>query len=309
MTAARQRGVALITAMLVTAIAAIVAANMAARQRLDIHRNRNLLAADQAWLFARGVEDWAARILARDARNGRTDHLGEDWAIALPPISVEGAVVSGHIEDLQGRFNLNNLLLEDGRPSTEDVRRFRRLLRTHGGDERLVEAVIDWIDDDASPRLPDGAEDTAYLARDPGYRTANRPMASPSELLLVTGFDKALFDALEPWLQALPERTPINVNTAPADILVTLSEDLSMTDAEQIVEERGDRGFDDIEAFFALPMIKRIKPPPVDVSVDSHYFLLSAEVELESARLRLASVIHRDAKGRVRVLMRSLGGY
>jgi len=305
---AGQAGVALITAMLVTAIAAIIAANMASRQRLDIHRSGNLLASEQAWLFALGVEDWAAQILARDARNGRTDHPGEDWAIALPPISVEGAVVSGHIEDLQARFNLNDLL-RDGRPDAASIERFRRLLRRQDADESLADAVIDWVDEDETPRLPAGAEDAAYLIHDPAYRAANRLVGSPSELRLIEGFDPPLVEALSPFLQALPERTPINVNTAPAAILMTLSEDLSAADAEQIVEARGDQGFADIEAFRALPMIKRIKPPIGDIAVESHYFLLTAEVDLEAARLRLDSVLHRDEKGRVQTLMRSLGGY
>jgi len=305
----RQAGVALITALLVTAIAAIVAANMAARQRLEIHRSSNLLASDQAWLFALGVEDWASQILSRDARNGHTDHLGEDWAIALPPIAVEGgATVSGHIEDLQGRLNLNDLI-RDGRPDAVTVGRLRRLLRHLDADEGLADAVLDWIDGDETPRLPAGAEDTAYLIHDPAYRTANRPLASPSELRLVNGFSPDLVEALSPFVQTLPERTPINVNTAPAAILMTLSEDLTEADADQIVEERADHGFSRLEDFRALPMIKRLQTPIEDITVESHYFLLTAEVSLDAARLRLTSILHRDGDGRVRTLLRSLGGY
>ncbi len=187
--------------------------------------------------------------------------------------------------------------------------RFRRLLRQLEADEGLADAVLDWIDEDETPRLPAGAEDTAYLIHDPAYRTANRPMASPSELRLIDGFDPALVDALSPLVQTLPERTPVNVNTAPAAILMTLSEDLSSADAEQIVEERGDQGFDSIEAFRALPMIKRIQPPIDGIAVESHYFLLTAEVELDAARLELTSVLHRDTDGRVQTVLRSLGGY
>ncbi len=214
----------------------------------------------------------------------------------------------GRVEDLQGRLNLNDLL-RDGQADAPSIARFRRLLRQLGADEGLADAVLDWIDEDETPRLPAGAEDSAYLIHDPAYRTANRPLASPSELRLVEGFDQALVEALSPLVQTLPERTPINVNTAPAAILMTLSEDLSSVDAEQIVEERGDQGFDSIEAFRALPMIKRIQPPINDITVESHNFLLTADVALDAARIRLTSVLHRDGDGHIRVLARSLGGY
>ncbi len=305
----RNRGIALITALLVTAIAAIIAANMASRQQLDIHRSSNLLAQEQAWLFALGIESWASQILIRDAEAGDRDHPGEDWAVNLPPLTVEGATISGHLEDLQGRFNINNLRLDDGKASSVDKNRFRRLLQSAGGDEKLADAVLDWIDSDESPTLPGGAEDSDYLIKNPAYRTANRAMTSPSELRLINGFDKAIFETIKDDIQTLPERTAINVNTASARVLMTLNDQLSENDAEQIIEQRGEDGFASIDEFKRLPLIKNLGQEIPDITVSSRYFLLTADVSLGPSRLQFHSILVRDEKGRVSVQMRSLGGY
>ncbi len=303
------RGIALITALLVTAIAAIIAANMASRQQLDIHRSRNLLAQEQAWAFAIGIEAWASQILTRDAGAGKTDHTGEDWAVSLPPLTVEGAVISGQLEDLQGRFNINNLLLDDGKPSSVDLARFRRLLESLGGDEKLANAVLDWLDDDESPHLPGGAEDTDYLIKNPPYRTANHLMSSPSELRLIDGFDTSLYEKLAPFLQALPERTAININTATAQVLMTLNNNITKSDAEQLIEQRGDQGFATVDEFKQLPFIKNLAQNLVGIAVNSDYFLLTADVALDSSRLQLHSILARNKEGHVNVQMRSQGGY
>ena len=146
-------------AMLITAVAAIAAAAMASRQHLDIRRSANLMANDQAYLFALGVESWATQVLARDAGGGQVDHLQEDWAVVLPPITVEGAVLTGHIEDMQGRYNLNNLV-DKGTVSANDLQNFQRLLQALDIDPVLAQAVADWIDTDVQPEFPDGAEFT-----------------------------------------------------------------------------------------------------------------------------------------------------
>lgn len=303
-----QRGIALITAMLVTAIAATAAVNMASRQQIDLRRSENLFGADQGYLFALGVESWAIQILRRDIEDNKVDSLDEDWAVTLPPIAVEGAVLSGGIEDLQGRYNLNNLV-KDGKVSEPDVKRFKRLLKFLEIDEGVADAVIDWIDSDASPSIPDGAEDVDYLLLSPGYRAANAPLVSPSELLLIKGIDRTAFDKLEPYVQCVPERTPINVNTAPPAVLMMLADGLSQSDAEQIRDDRADKHFKSTGEFLDLSVIKGLGQDITDISVASHYFMVKANTEYEHSRVRTVSVLARSDTGQVQTLSRSQGGY
>ena len=188
----RQGGVALITALLVVALATAAAVAMATRQNVDIRRTGNLLNGEQAYAYALAAESWAYVILRRDQEDNEYDSLGEDWASALPPIAVEGGFVNGRIEELQGRFNVNNLIVDAGEPSepevavdAEQLAYFRRLLDVLGLEPALAPALLDWIDADINSTFPDGAEDDAYLLAEPPYRAANRILVNISELRLV----------------------------------------------------------------------------------------------------------------------------
>ena len=91
----RQRGVALITAVLVVALAAVAAAAMTTRQTVDVRRAANVMDADQAQLYLLGAEAWAAQVLRRDLKDNKTDSFDDDWAVVLPAQTVEGGAVSG----------------------------------------------------------------------------------------------------------------------------------------------------------------------------------------------------------------------
>jgi general secretion pathway protein K len=294
--------------MLITAVAAVAAAAMASRQNLDIRRTANLLAADQSYMFALGVEDWAVQILARDAASGQVDHLGEDWAVVLPPITVEGAVLGGHMEDMQGRYNLNNLV-NNGTVSVEDLQRFQRLLQALDISDSLAQAVVDWIDEDEQAGFPDGAEDDVYLGLEVPYRTANSPMVSPSELLLVAGFTREVYDRLAPYVAALPERTPINVNTAAAPVLMSLVAGLTESEAEQLIEDRGEQGYQDVNAFASHQLLSGKNLNNSAISVASNYFMVSSLTQYGHSRMALNSLLRRAAGSKVGVVARAQGSY
>lgn len=304
---ARQKseGVALITAVLITAVIAIAAVAMAAQQSLDVRRTANIIDGDRSYVFALGVESWAQQMLVRDRRANQIDSLGEDWALHLPPITVEGAVVTGHIEDMQGRFNLNNLI-KDAKASSLDVQRFQRLLALAGLDPNLVDAVVDWIDPDADTTQPDGAEDAEYMRADVPYRAADRLFASPSELRLVKGFTADMALKLAPYVTVLPVRTAINVNTAPKEVLMALADGITEGDAQQLIDARGDKGFANIDAFLQHQALAGRGVNKEGLSVASDYFLLDADTQFGHGRTHLFSVMARDANG-VRTIARGQG--
>jgi general secretion pathway protein K len=299
--------VALITAVLITAAIAIAAVAMAAQQTLDTRRTANIIDGDRSYVFALGVESWAMQILLRDRSNNQTDNLHEDWALRLPPITVEGAVVTGHIEDMQGRFNLNNLVNGD-KVSPLDMQRFQRLLTVLGFDPNLADAVVDWIDPDSDVTQPAGAEDAQYLRAAVPYRAANRPFVSPSELLLVQGFTADVYQKLAPFIAALPARTAINVNTAPKELLMALADSITDDDAQQLLDARGDSGFASVDAFVAQQAVAGRGAKPEGLSVATDYFLLDAATQFGRGQTHLYSLLARNAGG-INVVYRGQGAY
>lgn len=310
-----QQGVALITALLIVALATIAAVAVASRQQFDIRRSANLINRDQAYQYALGVESWAVQLLARDRTRGATDDLTEDWAKQLPPLSVEGGQVAGHIEDLQGRYNLNNLVDNTGAMDGNEVARFQRLLQLLAIPTDLAYTVVDWLDVDWNPQLNGGAEDDVYTRLQPPYRTANTFMNSPSELRLVAGFKPEFYAKLEPFICTLPRGTPINVNTAPAEVLTVLDNALSLSAAQALVAARTTKPFADVASFGnALNSIGGLPSATATaiaglgvVAVSSSYFLVTADALFGKGQVHLYSELKRDANGQTSVIYRAQG--
>lgn len=303
---ARQRGVALFTALLIVALATMVAVEMIWTLNLNLRRAEALLGRDQAIQFALGAEDWARDILAEDLRDDGPqggDSLEEAWAQRLPPLLIEGGNLEGFIEDLQGRFNLNNLVdTRSGELDEMHYGQFQRLLQVLELDPGLADAVVDWIDPDSLAALQ-GAEDDVYTSRQPPYRTANYPFVSPTELLAVQGFDAAAYAALAPHVAALPLATggddggsvPVNVNTATEAVLLSLSPQVTLTEMEGWLEQRP---FNDLQLFAPLqePTVAAIdRMPPV--SLGSRYFRLYVAVTVGTTRVTMYSLLDRSGAG------------
>jgi len=311
---ARQRGVALITAMLVVALATTAAVAMVSRQQYDIRRTGNLLQAEQAYLYVLGVDDWAAQILRRDREDNAVDHAGEEWATILPPIPIDGGAVGGAIEDRQGCFNLNDLV-NGGVADNAALERFRRLLGALALDTELATVAADWLDQDIEPTFPGGAEDDSYLQGERPYRTANAPFISVSELRLLKGMNaivdaaekKTAYDILVPHVCALPTRVPINVNTATAPVLMSLAEGMSEADAEALIEGRGDEGYGKIDDFLQADALAGRDIPAGLVGVQSDYFVVTSQVTFGRMSVSYQSMMQRSATGETRILMRAQG--
>jgi len=302
-----QQGVALITALLVVALATLAAVAMTARQQLDIRRTANILNGEQAYMYALGGESWVKRILQRDIQQNSIDSFKDVWATPLPPLPIPGGTLQGQVEDLSGRFNVNNLVKE-GEASLEDVVLFERLLRVLELSTTLAQVVVDWIDSDMETQIPDGAEDNSYLTKTPAYRTSNTLLSSPTELRLLAGFDNDSYQKLLPYVNTLPTRTLINVNTAPLPVLMTLAEGLSETDAAVLITDREKKPFESVQDFLVHDALAGLDVDAKNISVSSNYFLLTVQVQIVRARVQLSSVLHR-LPDKVRVVARSQGAF
>jgi general secretion pathway protein K len=224
--AGRQRGVALILAVLMVALAAILAVNVSFKFYLDQRRAATTFALEQAFEIGKGAEAWAAEILVEDAGSSKRDDLSEKWATPLPPLPIDGGEIQGQLLDLQGRFNLNSLLEQDPQnPQQVRVNQYayqqlKRLLELLKLEEEWADKIVDWIDPDNNPIGSNGAEDPIYTAQTPPYRAANTGMTRVSELLNLPGFGIERYRVLAPHVAALPANVNvINVCTATPYVL------------------------------------------------------------------------------------------
>jgi len=306
MNARSQTGVALLTVLLVLAIASITAVNLAEQQQLSLRRSEVLLHRQQAKQYLLGAERWALAILRRDRAANETDHADEDWARVPPALPVTGGYVSGQLSDLQARFNLNNMLGPENAIDEQQVELFKRLLEQLNLAPGIAAAVADWLDEDVQARFPDGAEDSDYLLSASPYLAANQRFADPSELRLIKGIDAATYQRLRPFICTLPGNVPVNINTASAELLAALDPAMDIDTAQQLVDERKQQEFTSSEGFIAAIRLPDLRLRPEDISVSSDYFQLNAEAEVGTARVQLRSILNRSAQQGI-VISRSYG--
>lgn len=304
----RQRGVALITAIVLVAIATVLAVHIGTRAALDLRRTAGLIALDQGWHVALGAEAWAGEVLRDDREDSETDHLAERWAQPLPPLPVDGGDVRGALEDMQGRFNLNNLVSGDGTVNEFAIARLERLLANVGADRRWARVMADWLDTDTVPGFPEGAEDGAYLSQNPPYRAANGPVTTTSELMALPGMTLEEFQRIRPYVAALPVGTTINICTAAAPVLASLVEGgTDFGDAESLKSNRGDGCFPtmaDLQATLDPAQYQALQPA---ISETSNWFRAVTVVRIGTSELTLYSLIERNSSGGSRTVLRSTG--
>ncbi len=306
----RQRGVALITAILIMALITTLTFSLEWDNSLDLRRTYTSMYREEAIQAALGAESWVRILLQQDADDSETDHLGEIWASELPvlPLGAEGDSIQGEIygqiEDLQGRFNINNLVDQQGQIDEASLEQFQRLLSALGLDSRFAGITADWIDADRDASFPDGAEDSIYTGIVPPYRAANQMLTTVYELAAIEGMDKATLDTLLPHIVALPGRTGINVNTATGPVLQSLDENMSAADVEGLLAERQEQGFADIaNAFSSL-----VTPDVLNQLGDSStFFQLKVIVRVDTVRITYFTILERGPQGATSPILRSLG--
>jgi general secretion pathway protein K len=304
-----QRGVALITAVLMVALATILAVNVAFRGMLDQRRAATIFASDQAFQIALGAEAWAADFLRQDKQETQTDHLGEKWARPLPPLPVDGGSVAGRLEDMQGRFNLNNLLFPDGTVNAEAVKQLERILATLNIEPGWATAMADWIDADTNPGFPDGAEDSVYTGQQPPYLAANMPITRASEIMALPEFGAERYAKLKPFVTALPVGTPLNVCTASGVVLDSLSENAREfgLNPDDLANRRKDACFptlEDLKGSLGAAPFDKLKN---SLTESSGFFRATVWVTIGTTDFTLYSLLARGDGGTVRPYLRSFG--
>lgn len=315
----RQHGMALILVLLITALVTIVAVSMETRSALTIKRTGHYVFREQAQHLAYAAESYAREILYADwDQDNRdkafTDSLDEPWAqgaIRIPLTTYAG--LEGQIDDMQGRFNINALVVRNAQGDTvvnaSALKQFRRLLSLLDISPELnAEKFVDWLDGDEEIYLFKGAEDETYLLKDPPYRAANGPMTDLSELWLVDGMTQEDFDKLARVVSVLPtSMSVLNVNTATKEVLMSLHPGIDAAKADALIAHRKDEPFKDVQSFLADDALAGLGLTEAGLAVRSEYFRLRVKVHFDDRIVRLQSLIYRDSKGKMRTVRRDFG--
>jgi len=309
-----QQGVALIMVLLAMALVVMLAAGMTQQQNIRVFKAGHYLAQQQGQSIAVGAEAFARQILVRDFEEDKEDNqlvdsLDEFWAMnaAILPLDDNG-VAEVQIDDLGGRINLNDLVATSGQvdPLTKD--RLSRLLIALGITGISVDALVDWIDPDDETISAYGAEDGQYLMADPGFRAANQPFVSVSELRLIEGMTEEIYVALRPHVATLPVTgVGINVNTATTEVLMSLHEELTAVQVESILERREEERFDSLQDFLALPEFAGLGLKSAGLSLQTRFFEVVSRITYDNRVVNMVSTVFRDQEGNVRTVHRDTG--
>jgi general secretion pathway protein K len=310
----KQNGAAILTAMLtVTLVAALSATALWQQWRgveIEIAERERM---QSAWIL-QGALDWARLILREDARAGATDHLAEPWAVPLQEArlstflaasqsdnsggqGLEEAFLSGQIVDMQSRLNVLNLV-QEGKPHAATVRAFSRLFDTlHLPPSELVRLTLGLqaaLDNGAAT---DEVKPTSVQPRPLLPRNAGQ--------LGWLGLSPATALALQPYVVVLPERTSVNLNTAPAEVLYASISGITMADVQRLVAARA------LAHFRGLPDVKQLLGSTdalqdTQHGVSSSFFDVSGQVRLGSRSVLEHSLVQRSGQ-RVIVVWRERG--
>jgi len=306
----RQRGVILISALILVALAAVVATSLFFETALMARRAAASFSMEQAVQLGAGGEALAAFALADDKNSDDTDR--DPWAQHYGPVEVEtGVALEAQVSDDQGKFNLNTLLRKDGTPDPDAVKVLRRLLELSEVEPRWSSLIIDWMDPNGQPEA-DGGEDSLYLSQAPPHRTGNLLLTSVSELEQLPGFTREMYLKLLPHVTALPpEAQKINVCTADGVVLDALFA-LSTTNADYVQYSRlkpEDLARSRANGCFPRKTVISTGEPVIASRIDerSSYFRLRTWLSIGTAQFALYSLMYRDGAGKVRPILRTMG--
>ena len=285
----KQRGVAVITALLLTTLAITIVASLFWQQQVQVRSIENQRMQLQKQWVLRGALDWARLILREDGKYSLIDDLSEPWAVPLSETRLDryvdaasrdaatNAVLSGSIQDAQARFNLTRLAA-NGQADRTEVAAFERLLSALRQNPSLARAAADQIAASQRHAGSDSARPIRFLQVD--------------DLLAVPGFTPSVIAAIRDEVIFLPRATPLNVNTASAAALSARLPALSLSDAGALVARRRTAAFRDLNDFNTR--VPGVDSDPDELSVATRFFLVNGRVSMREAMLQVQALIERQ---------------
>lgn len=297
------QGAALISMLLVFALVTILVSSQTGRISLSIKTTQSISDAAQAWQHILSGEMYGRYLLRQDiversnTRNAQqdsyyVDHYYENWHDGLRGFTPDEGTIEIVIEDLQGRFNLNNLRQANGEIDLNSLDMLKRIFRQNNISERAASNIADWLD--ANDRsIGHASEDHYYSSLTPPYLSPGKPVSDPSESLFVNTVPVDKFKQIEEHFTALPTRTTININTASPIVIAALTANVLTTN---ILEKRRSlpNGFRSIAQFNQDSTAAGLDLSKANLGVSSNYFLITTRASINGYTITVESTIFRD---------------
>lgn len=325
----KQRGVAVITALLLTTLAVTIVASVFWQQQVQVRAVENQRSQSQTQWVLRGALDWTRIILREDARTTAVDQLGESWAVPLKETRLDnymedgnedaqdvGGTLSGYVIDAQSRYNLNNLA-EGGVINPEELAAFKRLLSFLGLSQGLADATataISATQTASAPPPPSQAATNANSDTAPGSTPAANTTSSMTgsgnqpalyihneDLISIPGYTEAILEKLRDYVVLLPVPTAINVNTASKEVIAAKA-NISLEKAASLISSRSHAYFIDTKDFQTRAQTDVLPSGDNDLAVKTNYFLVFNKVRWERANLNMQALIYRKDTGNTTVM-------
>ncbi len=286
-----QRGSAIIIALFVMSLAAAAATVMLARARVDVQRTMLIQNADQATLYAQGALLWAIDQLKNDVLQKKPNQLIDKLPMTAKTDHINGFQIDCSIEDMQGLLNINNV--KDADYQKNFLRLLHMLLPQVSLADlmHIVVATHDWIAPGTTGDL-----ENYYTKLNPPYRAPHLPMMSVSEWRLVKGVTPEIFSKVAPYLTALPEATPINVNTAPVLVFSSLNPSFTKAALMALETKRKQTPFLTPNDFLNFDVVKNNPVSANQITVESSYFLVKTSVKVGHQETVLYTLLLRAMK-------------
>jgi len=297
----RQRGVAIVTALLLTTLAVTIVASLFWQQQVQVRSMENQRLQLQTRWIVRGALDYARLILRQDgADRGNRTTLDGVWTTPLAETRLDqyiererveqenfNATIAGRITDAQSRYNLANLA-SNRVVNPDNVLLFQRLLNNLRLDTSLAQRAAEEV---ARTQKATQPPQQGQVSND--GRGEPMELQRVEDLLAVSGFTPQAIEKLRDFVIVLPPATPLNVNTAPAELLSALVNNLSLSEAESMVNARKRASYLDMNNFTSQ-LGGRPIPSTVQAAVRSDNFLVLSQVKLDRATLDTQALIHRE---------------
>lgn len=288
-----QQGVAIISVLVIVAIIAIISTKITINNQRFIHSSANMLGYKQKLLYAISVEAWATNLLTDDIFDNQQDSLMDNWANDLNDSTVGNYTLSGEIIDRQAKININ--ILADHK-NIHKLSQVTNLFKKLDIDTSIIDAIIDYIDNDDIKYSDSSAENSYYTRLEQPYKIANNYITDISELMLVKGMNTAILAKLIPFIWAAPKNVQtINVNTATQEVLLSIHSELTVDNITKILDKRLKTAFNNIDEFIVeIDKDNRSKISKDLLTVSSSYFAIMSQVDGINNTMAMTSYVYRN---------------
>lgn len=294
-----EQGVALLTILVIVVFVSVVATIMLAKQQTSVQETNILFSKNNMLALALSSEKTAMVSIYKDMDANKADGFKDNWAGYKKTISKDGIQATSRIQDLSGRYNINNVHMS-GKVVESQKKYFERLLGELGLEKAIADSVIDWQDSDDEPISENGAESDYYASKK--IIPANQDFHSVQELSKVKGVTDNAMQVLQKNIITLPRKTKININTATFSVITALSSNIDRSSAAKWVEERKkNASIEKLDDIYGLPTFSAItqkekKQIAELLSTQSALFLIKTEVTYDKKKMYLYSFVFKQDK-------------